>query len=161
MKSVTNPEFSQAVIEMQVDYDASAAEVWTALVDQMADWWPPSFNIGGAEAKVHFDPVVGGDFYEEWPGGGGIKWWTNVTIKPGEQLQTVGELFPEFGGPARVYSTFRLEESSGKTTLIFKQTLVGVIGDATPDALDEGWVYLLERAFPAYLRGEEQPAWGE
>lgn len=57
-----------AAIDMEVEIAAPPAQVWSALTENIGEWWPAEFYAGGEAGKRSFtlESVPGGRMVETW-----------------------------------------------------------------------------------------------
>jgi DNA-binding transcriptional ArsR family regulator/uncharacterized protein YndB with AHSA1/START domain len=120
-------------IEQEVTVGAPREKVFDALC-HMGDWWPHRFVEAG---KVHLDPVVGGRFWEEWPGGDGALYATVTQVRRPDVLTCEGPM--GMGGPVAGIISFELDEAPGGTRLRCSHRAFGDIDEQTRAAYAEGW----------------------
>jgi uncharacterized protein YndB with AHSA1/START domain len=149
-------------LQLETAIDAGTAAVWSALTDNIGDWWPAEFYAGGEAGARSFmlEPTPGGRMLESWDGGGGVLWGTVVGIDPGTLLQVLGTVFPNWGGPSQWYGTWQLESSGDQTLLKFSESVVGRVTDAGTQEKDKGWRFLLA-VMKAHIEGGPLPAWAD
>jgi len=149
-----------ATIQMELIINASAGEVWRALMDQIGDWWPDDFYAGGESGMRGFsiEAQPGGRMYEQWESGGGVLWGTVVAIDPEKSLQVLGHLFPSWGGPSQWYGSWELEDEAGKTKLKFSESSLGKVSDDGMEEKDKGWQFLWSN-LKAHVEGNPAPEW--
>lgn len=155
MLETNKPSLTVHEIRLEVDIDASAERVWTALTDEIGRWWPKSFCVGGAR-RFTLEPKVGGRMFEDWEGGEGLLWGTVVQLKKHARLDLAGDTFPEYGGAGRHLSSYILEEGEGSTKVRFVSTSYGNLTEGSGKDLEGGWKHLLETCFAAYVEGRPQ-----
>jgi uncharacterized protein YndB with AHSA1/START domain len=138
-----NPaEYGEVVVETNIQ--ASPHEVWQALTENIGHWWPADFYAGGEDGKRSFsiEAKPGGLMKETWSNGGGVLWGTVICANPGVQLQVLGALFPNWGGPSQWFGSWDLSASGTGTKLRFSESTVGRIADAGLGEKQEGWEFL-------------------
>jgi hypothetical protein len=144
-------------VELRVEIAAARARVWAGLTAEAGRWRPKEFFVGEARDFV-CEARVGGRVYEDWGGGQGLLWETVVTCQQEALLQTAGDLFPEFGGPGRVFNTFRLEAKGPGTVLTFSSTVLGRVTPKLRGELEAGWKRLYAEGLKAYAEAAEAEA---
>lgn len=146
---------------LEVRIEAPPARVWAVLAELFHTWWPESFNATGPGASVRLELFPGGRVVEERDGGG-LLWGTVVNVRRNEQLQILGDSFPQWGGPFRAYMTYTLTPSAGgdATTVRYEEERLGRVSDKTADSLDHGWAFLLQ-CLKAKVEGRPAPIWTE
>ena len=127
-----NPKKSLRAIEVRFEVPIAAPRerVWKAFTHDLAAWWPRTFFVSPNAKTFALETRVGGRLYEDWGDGQGVLWATVVTLSTGELLQTSGDLFAEYGGPARVLTTFRFEVKGDTTILRFHLSVSGMVAEA-------------------------------
>jgi len=103
-------------VRTTVDVSAASIVVYRALMD-VARWWAPDHTFSGSAANLSIDARPGGCFCERLPGGGGVHHLTVVYADPGKMLRLNGGLGPLQDMAVAGSLTFKLTESSGKTTI--------------------------------------------
>ena len=148
-------------IEMETHIAASPATVWRALTDNIGDWWPAEFFIGGEAGKRRYvlEATPGGRVYEEWDDGGGMLWGQVWTVMPEKLLQVSGHTFPDWGGPLVSFLSYRLEATDGGCTLRFSERILGHSTDANNADRKKGWTYLYAEVLKAHVEGRPIPQW--
>lgn len=157
--------FEQATISVTRTFTKDASTVWHALTAGIAEWWPKDFYIGTYDGidpvGVVLDPTPGGLFVERWGEGNGLLWGTVITAHAPKLLALVGDSTPQFGGPNRAFTEFRLAAAEGGgTALEFSHSAYGVVSSDTSDSLESGWSLLLDHLVRWVESGEhpERPA---
>ncbi|MEM7084257.1 MAG: SRPBCC domain-containing protein [Pseudomonadota bacterium] len=150
-----------ASLTIQITIDATREKVWTSLTRDIDQWWPADFYNGGDEGTRSFslETEPGGRMYEQWDDGGGVLWGHVVSIVPNQQLQILGSVFPNFGGPTQWFGTWKLDEHNGQTTLTYTESDIGRVSDKGTDEKDQGWRYLFG-CLQAFVEGRKAPTWG-
>jgi len=145
---------------LEVRIDASRERVWDLLTTSIHEWWPgATFCVGGKDARFTLEPHVGGRMFEDWGDGQGLEWGQVVCIKKNETLQFTGDLFPDYGGPSRAYSTYKLEDDGKGTRLRYQESRFGRISEPGHASMERGWSYLLEGCLKSCAEGREEPEW--
>jgi uncharacterized protein YndB with AHSA1/START domain len=142
-------------LELEVRIDAKRARVWESLTSEIAGWWRTDFCVGGERAKMTVEPHVGGRMFEDWGGGAGAMWGTNLVYDPGKRLEVVGCLTPDFGGPATSIVQYALEEDGKATILKLRHSVFGRADEETGASLGSGWKMLFD-ALKAYAEGRRK-----
>jgi uncharacterized protein YndB with AHSA1/START domain len=137
-------ELARLDIVDEVAVAAPREKVFDALC-RVGDWWPHKFVEAG---QVHFEPVIGGRFWEEWPQGGGALYATVTGIRRPESLQYAGPM--GMPGPVTSVISFELEERDGGTLVRKSHRAFGDIDEETRQSYTSGWVEVLE-ALKRYL----------
>ena len=135
--------------------DAGPEAIWSALTEEIGNWWPSDFYAGGVDGQRQFflEAHPGGRMYEQWDGGGGVLWGTVVCVDPGVRLQVLGSLFPNWGGPSEWFGTWELQPEAGRTQLAFSEESVGSVSASGLTEKEKGWVFLFD-ALKAYAEGK-------
>lgn len=151
---------NMASLEMKIDIEAPASQVWQALTNDIGKWWPADFYAGGEDGQRTFvlETHPGGRMYEQWDNGG-VLWGTVISVNPNKQLQVSGLIFPSFGGPTQWYGTWDLAEKNGKSTVLsFSEVGVGRVSESGTKEKNKGWGYLWN-CMHAYIDGRAAPDW--
>ncbi len=127
-------------IAQDIPIAMSPERVFTALTQEISNWWNPEYLNKNAVGLV-LEAEIGGRFYELWKGENAGRLLGNVSlIKPNEQLEITGRL--HFGVSIGVMN-FELEPQ-GKTTLLrFSHKAMGDISSDMEVAFGKGWQALL------------------
>jgi hypothetical protein len=99
----------------EADLNVSGQRAWTALVDEIDQWWDPSHTFGGDAAALRLEAKPGGCFCETLPEGGGVVHLTVINAAPGKTLVLTGALGPLQQHPVQGVMTWQLEPANGKT----------------------------------------------
>jgi len=155
--SMTNKEqsltqVSSTQVELKIDIKASKQRVWQAITEEIGTWWRKDFYVY-ENAKLVFEAYPGGRLYEDAGEKGGGVWYTVLNISPPNQLQLVGHLAPQYGGPATTILQLTLEEANGSTTLHVSDALFGRLSNETQSQVSEGWRLLFEEGLKPYVEG--------
>lgn len=141
-------EFQTATVALSRTFTKSRETVWEALTAGIQNWWPKEFYIGTydgiAPEGIELDSRVGGLFVERWGGGDGLLWATVITSVTPRHLLLVGDSAPQFGGPNRAFTEFKLSEAGEGCELAFTHSPHGVVSEATAGTLEVGWNTLLD-----------------
>lgn len=127
----------------QVRIEAPPARVWRALVEETSKWWPAGFFSRPEAKAMRFEAHVGGRQWEDWGDGQGLLWATVVGVRVNESLLTAGELFPEYGGPARLLTSYSLKADGDGTVLRIVDCAFGDCGPKLAGSLESGWKTLI------------------
>ncbi len=144
-------EFRTIDVQLELQIDAPSERVWRALTSDIRRWWPKPFYVAPTPRAFVLEAHVGGRVYEDWGDGQGMLFATISAIRHGEMLQWVGDMGPDYGGPARTITTFTLESNRKGTLLKFRDTPFGTLGDGVMVGLQKGWTFLLEGCLKPYL----------
>jgi len=152
---ITDAEFRVLHQEQEISIEATPERVWTALVDQISDWWPSSFNSPSAKRFI-LEPFVGGRLYEDWGDGQGLLWGNVISLRKPALLQICGELMPDAActpdsGPATIYTTYRLEGDGAPTVVKLQDTVYGRVGDGVATSLQDGWKHILHECLKPFV----------
>lgn len=143
-------EFGVMEIRMEVRIAAPRRRVWRALVRETGRWWIEGFVAQKSSTRFVLEPRIGGRAYESGPGGQGLLWWTVTGLETDHRLQMAGDLTPSYGGPARLYEDFVLEDDGEDTLLKFTETAHGSLGKGLEKSLRDGWATLLLKGLKPY-----------
>lgn len=156
-------KFDQANISnlnLEIEIAASPDKVWTSLTKNISEWWPAEFYIGGESGSrnFHLETSPGGRMFETWDDGGSALWGTVVTVKPNKQLQVLGSIFPNWGGPSQWFGTWDLVANGEKTMLRYSEHAIGRSSEAGNLEKEKGWQFLWS-ALKANVEGAPAPTW--
>jgi DNA-binding transcriptional ArsR family regulator/uncharacterized protein YndB with AHSA1/START domain len=151
------PTLQALDIQLEIVIEARPAAVWKALTENIADWWPKDFYVGPKPLRFVVEPFVGGRVYEDWGDGQGVLWATVLVLDAEKKLQWVGDLAPEFGGPARSITSYTLREEGGHTVLAFRDSPYGRLADGVQAGLTEGWKMLIEGCLKPHVEKGTSP----
>jgi uncharacterized protein YndB with AHSA1/START domain len=154
-------KLSDLVLETRIE--ASPADVWRALTDDIASWWPRVFYCGGGSGTgtIKMEAWPGGRMYEEWGDGDGLLWATIHNVQREKSLEMVGAQGPEWGGPTTWIGGFKLEPDGSGTRLRFREAGVGRVDEANLREKEKGWRFLLDGALRAHCEGRPAPEWAD
>lgn len=154
------PNARLSELTMETDIAASPQDVWTALTENIGQWWPADFYAGGEDGSrnFHLEAKPGGRMYEEWADGGGVLWATVYTVEPGKRLQVSGLSFANWGGPSQWLGSWDLSEHNGGTRLRFSEHAIGRVSDDYGADKLKGWEFLWD-ALKASVEGKAAPEW--
>lgn len=147
-------------LAVEAHISASPAAVWKALTADIGLWWPAEFYTGGEAGSRSFrlEAHPGGRMYEEWEDGGGLLWAQVCTVRPLELLQATGLSFPEWGGPAVNFVSWKLTATDDGCTLRFEEHAFGRSTDDYHSEKTKGWNFL-NSTLKAHLEGTSAPKW--
>jgi uncharacterized protein YndB with AHSA1/START domain len=100
-----------------VDVAAPSTRVYQALTDRIGSWWDQAHTYSGNAANLSIDARPGGCFCERLPGGGGVNHLTVIYAEPGKLLRLSGGLGPLQDLAVSGVMSWKLTESTGKTTI--------------------------------------------
>lgn len=146
---------------LEVRIEASTADVWQALTDDIGAWWPRAFYCGGGTGTPSFrmEARPGGRMFEDWGDGDGLLWATVVVVQRERSLQLCGTSGPEWGGPSTWVGGFTLEPDGKGTKLRFREAGHGRVDEANLLEKEKGWRFLLDGALRAFCEGRPAPEW--
>ncbi|MBP9891787.1 MAG: SRPBCC domain-containing protein [Planctomycetes bacterium] len=133
-------EFNVIRIEQQFEIAAPLAKVWDALVKQTPQWWPRDFCTSPKAKAFHIEAKIGGRAYEDWGKGEGQQWYQVIGVESPVYLCMLGQLSPQYGGPAMTLLTLRLAENDKRnTTLSLSDFAFGRADESLRQSTDGGW----------------------
>ncbi|MEM8931848.1 MAG: metalloregulator ArsR/SmtB family transcription factor, partial [Acidobacteriota bacterium] len=157
MTDTSTPTLRAIDIQQEIRIAATPDRVWSSLTDNVAAWWPNDFYIGPAPRGFVVEARVGGRVYEDWGDDQGGLWATITVCEHGRVLQWVGDLAPDFGGPARSITTFTLVAEGDETVVRFRDASFGALSESAQSSLDSGWRFLLADCLKPYVETGAQP----
>jgi len=146
-------EFEVMEVVHEVEIGAPRERVWRAMTEEAGAWWHKDFFTGKAINFV-IEAKAGGRVYEDWGDGQGFVWYTVTAAKKNEMLMLSGELFPKYGGPARLQDIWELTDTElGGTKLRLQEVVFGRVNEETKRNLEEGWKILMTDSLKPYVEG--------
>lgn len=124
-----------AVIEEEITVEADRDRVFTALTDDIGQWfWCGEKN---EQPPVKLEPWAGGRFYREWDGGASELYGIVELVSPGKALRLNGSI----GGTRAIASltTIKLEESDGATVVSMTHRMAGELAEEDMVDYKAGW----------------------
>ncbi len=130
--------------EMQISIEASRERVWKAIFEETNLWWLPDFHVAGPDSVVTFDPHPGGrGLLESTPDGGGLLWYSVQMYMPSDfKVYLVGQIAPEWGGPATSSLRLSLTESDSGCVLRVTDARHGNVDEQQVQSYEDGWKQL-------------------
>jgi hypothetical protein len=104
---------------------AGPLNVYSALVDQIANWWDPAHTFSGDSRNLSIDPKPGGCFCERLPNNGGVRHLTVVMLSPGKELRLTGALGPLQESGLAGSMSWKLSEAGGGTKVELSYSVGG------------------------------------
>jgi uncharacterized protein YndB with AHSA1/START domain len=138
-------------VRLEVSIAAPPARVWAGLTRDAGRWWPREFHSRKDTKRFVVEAEVGGRVYEDAGDGEGLVWYRVIGVQAPRRLLLSGDLFPDYGGPAGLQTTFALEPEGRGTRVRFEEIVHGRVGEKTRKSLDEGWRLLLEGTLKPWL----------
>ncbi len=139
-------------LSLELSIAANRARVWSALTEEMSQWWPPQFYVHTSSVGMVLDLRLGGHWYELAEGGDGQLWGQVIGLEKGQRLLLQGPLSPALGGPGLSFLHFDLRARGGKSTLHFSDTLFGDLAAGLGQRLDQDWELILKKSFRNYVQ---------
>ncbi|KKK39916.1 ArsR family transcriptional regulator [Mesobacillus campisalis] len=136
-------------IEQEIFIEAPREKVFTALTEQVEDWWEFRLAPKGVQSRFTFDPVPGGQFIEKWSEKEGAVWGNVYYVNAPEEIRLHGHLGMQ--GAVNSAYTYRLLEKEGGTLLQLSHTASGVIQEQWEEEHSKGWQYLLGTLLKNYV----------
>lgn len=148
-------EFGCHQYELEVPIKAPRERVWDALINETNAWWLPDFHMVGEGSVVDFDLSPGGRGLIEHLEGGGFLVWYEVQFYMPERftIYLVGNLAPEWGGPATTNLKLSVEETPTGSVLKISDAHHGRIDAKHLSSQKSGWKQLFTDGFCAYVEG--------
>jgi uncharacterized protein YndB with AHSA1/START domain len=149
-------DFSVMRIEQQFEIASPVAKVWDALVRRTAKWWPRDFCTSPKTRAFHIEPKIGGRAYEDWGKGEGQQWYQVIGVEAPAYLCMLGQLSPQFGGPAMTLLTLRLAGKDKRSTLLtLSDFTFGRADESLRQSIDGGWRVLFT-SFKRFCEGGKE-----
>jgi DNA-binding transcriptional ArsR family regulator/uncharacterized protein YndB with AHSA1/START domain len=137
-------EISSISIEQEIRIQSSVDRVFTALTQDIGEWWPAGF-FGG---RVSLEPWVGGRFFEEGDKGSAL-YGVVTAIEPGSSLRLSGGL--GMTGPVAGSFSYRLAADGDATVVSLSHNAFGDIQEEAQSSYEQGWDRLLSTQLVEYL----------
>jgi len=147
-----NNEISSVAIELEIS--ASPKKVWNIMVNRVSEWWPKDFMGLSESATMTLELKAGGRLYEADPNGAELLWGNVLQFIPGDSIDIVGHVTPQFGGPSMTMYRMALSGDSASTRFQLTNWVVGNFADGQSDVVTEGWNYLFG-ALKAFCEAEQ------
>lgn len=138
-------------IELVIEMEAERGRVWRSLVNDIGAWWPGEFLCTPRSGGIRIEARPGGRVYEENAEGGGMVWYTVVSIDPGTSMYWMGVIAPPWGGPCSTVVWLRLEDSPRGTRLTILDSLIGRVGPGQVKAMKDGWTQIFGGGLKAFV----------
>ncbi len=91
---VADMNASGFLIKHEVIVNATPANAYKALVDEVGGWWNPAHTYSTDASNLSIDAWPGGCFCEQLPNGGGVQHMSVVYASPGQIVRMMGALGP-------------------------------------------------------------------
>ena len=139
-------------IAQDIQIDMPAERVFTALTQEISNWWTPQHLHKEAVGLV-LESQVGGRFYEVWKEEGAGRLLGTVSVfHPHKQLEITGRLHL---GVVQGVMRFVLEPEGKATLLRFSHQAIGDVSADIAASFDQGWKALLAKSFKSYVEQSE------
>jgi uncharacterized protein YndB with AHSA1/START domain len=137
-------------IDEEVMIDAPPERVFDALTTDVSAWWGEPHMYDEARARdIRLEPVLGGEFYEDWGNGEGAVYATVTLLHRPEHLRLSGPM--GMSGAVAAVIDFRLYALGRRTTLRLSHRAVGEIPEETQAGYRDGWRTLLAERLKGYV----------
>lgn len=142
-----------AQYELEIAIAAERRVVWEALIEHPDRWWLPDFRMVDESSTVELDVRPGGRGLIEYREGGGfLVWYTIQFYQPDAfKIYLVGNVAPDWGGPATNNLRLSLEESEDGCVLKVSDTHHGHVREAYMKSLRDGWTRLFGNGLRRYV----------
>jgi uncharacterized protein YndB with AHSA1/START domain len=142
---------------LEIELKATPQQVWQALTDDLARWWPGMFYMcsGPGPQKITLDARPGGQMFEDAGGGNGMIWGTVIHVQKDKLIELTGS----YGSPLTWVGKYELEATETGTTLRFTERMFGRVTEDELASKDHGWRFLYDGCMRAHLEGTEPPEW--
>ncbi len=138
--------YRQVRIEMEMHIAAAPERVFSALTEELGNWWPHRYKEG---SKVTSDAEIGGKIQEHFANGGGALYGTYVYVDKPNRLMS--------SGPSSMHKGVQSFNSETMTAdgdgTIYKRelTIWGDVSDDMEKMFREGSRAMMEQALRGYL----------
>jgi DNA-binding transcriptional ArsR family regulator/uncharacterized protein YndB with AHSA1/START domain len=137
-------ELGSISIEQEIRIGSPPERVFTALTEEIGEWWPGGFYGG----RVSLEPWVGGRFYEDGEEGSAL-YGVVTGIAPVRQLRLAGGL--GMTGAVTGAFSYELKPAAGGTLLALSHKAFGDIEQEAEASYTQGWTRLLGSNLVDYL----------
>lgn len=143
-------EINSFQIEQEIVINAPRNIVFESLTKDINEWW--AFGTKGAQEKgiLHFEPKLGGRFYEDWGNGQGIIWGIVTFFKESDEIRLNGPI-GEMKGAVNSNYSFKFEVKGSSTILKLSHQVVGLLDPEWEQNHRNGWNKLLNELFKNYV----------
>ncbi len=132
-----------------METQASTAEVYRAIVDNISKWWDGDHSWSGDAANLYFDARLGGCFCERLPDGGGVEHLRIIYLAPEQEIRLLGALGPLQQMGVHGAMTWQMSASDTGTTVTFQYTVSGL----PPTGGFEGLAPVVDGVIGSQLQG--------
>ena len=141
-------------IEQEVTIDAPPDRVFDALTKDVSAWWGEPHMYDKSRARdIRLEPMLGGEFYEDWGNGEGANYATVTLLRRPERLRMSGGM--GMSGAVTGVIDIRLTPRGNSTILHLSHRAVGEVTEQTRASYHNGWKVLLSERLKAFVeRGE-------
>ena len=136
--------FRSVAVIVEVVLKIPPRRAWRALTRDVDRWWPREF-LSPKATRFVVEARPGGLVHEVAGKGEGLVWYRVVGVEAPRRLQLSGDLFPAYGGPGHLFTTFTLEPVKGGTRLRLEEVAFGRVHAKTGRALRDGWRTIFEK----------------
>jgi len=139
--------------ELEIEISARAETVWKALIDETNRWWLADFHMVDPESVVEFDTSPGGKGLVEYrPDGSFLHWYSVQYYLPDQwKIYLVGNLAPDFGGPATSNLLLHVEERNETCVLKIVDAHHGHVSEKYIESLQSGWQQLFSEGLRDFV----------
>lgn len=137
--------------ELEVSLDAPPERAWTAMIDEIDQWWLPDFRATGEKSVVRLDARAGGTLLETGPAGEELVWYTVQMVQPGQALYLVGHTAADWGGPSLSMLKLALKPSPDGSTLTISDSILGRVTPSQIQGIGDGWQNLFGTGLRAHV----------
>jgi len=137
-------------IEQEVTIDAPPERVFDAITKDVAAWWGEPHMYDEERARdIRLEPILGGDFYEDWGNGEGAAYATVTLLRRPERLRMTGGM--GMSGAVAGVIDIRLTPQGKSTIVRLSHRAVGEVTAETRAGYDNGWKVLLSERLKAFV----------
>ncbi len=152
--SQSDKTITTTTVFIKLKLKAEKLRVWTALTQEISQWWKRDFNNKPKTIDFVLESKLGGLMYENTGDNQGLVWASVIGLDAPNSLQLKGHLSPEHGGPAISFTKIELESlatDSTSTVLKLSDTVFGSISKELQSELSEAWKSIFEKGLKTYL----------
>ncbi|MBU0985389.1 MAG: hypothetical protein KKA42_16060 [candidate division Zixibacteria bacterium] len=139
-------------VALKFGIKARPKAVWSALINDMDEWWHDSFYVTPKPHRITLEAHAGGRMFETSDSGSELLWYTVIGVEPAKSITLSGHFSPPYGGPASTILHIDLEEMGPDVTRMhLTESSYGCISGDTEKRLREGWTMLIQDGLIPFL----------
>ena len=137
-----------AFIKLQVTLQAPANRVYQAITRDIDEWWSNRITV---DSHMHLEPQVGGRFFEEFNGGGGVLYASVTYLKQGEEIRLTGAMDLVEEAWTNSIHLVLTSPQPDVTQLLLSHHFLGKVNVITVDSYKQSWEKLLKQHLKIFV----------